>query len=112
MKQKLISSLTIVLCLTINVFSQDMMEVPLSLASGYSLFHPSMVNLRAEAEENPFKANLTGIPENLKNVTRYQFIADEKQFWHQNFVSGKMTKELYDQRMEFLKYDPSKDEIS
>lgn len=112
MKKKLLSSLTILLCLTLNALSQEIMEVPLSLASGYSLFHPSMANLRAETEESTFRLNLTGIPENLKNITRHQYIADEKQFWHQNFINGNMPKELYDQRMEYLKYDPSKDEIS
>ncbi len=84
MKRKLLSSLTMLLCLVLTAFSQEIMEVPLSLASGYSLFPPSMVNLRAETEDNPFKLNLKGIPTNLKNITRHQYIADEKQFWHQN----------------------------
>jgi peroxiredoxin len=112
MKRKLLLSLTILLGLILNAFSQEIMEVPLSLASGYSLFQPSMVNLRAETEKSTFKVNLTGIPENLKSITRHQLIADEKQFWHQNYINGNMPKELYEQRMEFLKYDPGKDEIS
>ena len=71
-----------------------------------------MVNLRAETEESPLKVNLTGIPENLKNITRYQFIADEKQFYHQNFKIGNPSEQSYEQRMNLLKYDPGKDEIS
>jgi len=112
MKIKLFSSVLILFCLAHHAFSQDIMELPLSPASGYSLFDPGMANLRAESEENPYKVSLTGIPDHLKNVTRHQYIADEKQFWHQNYVAGKMPKELYEQRMEFLKYDPDKDEVS
>lgn len=109
---KSLSFLSALLIPIFNVLSQEIVEVPISVAFGYSMFTPSMVNLRAETDDDLYKAGLTGIPLNLKNVSRHQFIADEKQFWHQSFIRGKIPKEIYDGRMEFLKYDPSKDEIS
>ncbi len=65
----------------------------------------------AEAEDSPFRLELRGIPKNLKNITRHQFRVDEKQFFYQLFIGKKISKEMFDQWMQLLKYVPNDKEL-
>ncbi len=66
----------------------------------------------AEAEDSPFRLELRGIPGNLKNITKHQFRIDEKQFFYQLFIGKKISKEMFDQWMQLLKYVPNEKELS
>ena len=112
MKKKYFLPLLILLWLSLNTFAQEVLEVPLALSQGYGVFHPSLVGKMAEAEDNSYKSDLKGVPKSLKNLRRYHFILDEKQFFYQNFISKKITKELFDQRMQLLRYVPNENELS
>jgi peroxiredoxin len=109
---RLIAPLLFPLLFALNAFAQEVMEVPISLASGYSVFHASMATTGQEAEDSPFKSDLKGIPENLKNIRRHHYIADEKQFFYQNYISKKISTDAFEQRMQLLKYEPDEKELS
>ncbi|AKD04828.1 TlpA disulfide reductase family protein [Pontibacter korlensis] len=112
MKTKSCFLLLILVWLALDTFAQEVFEVPLAVSHGYSVFNPAFVGKMAEAEDNTYRSDLKGIPKNLKNVRRYHFILDEKQFFYQNFISKKITKELFDQQMQLLKYVPNENELS
>jgi hypothetical protein len=102
----------LLLNLSITAFAQEVVEMPILPTHGFSVFHASMAAAGPEANDNPFKLKLKGIPKNLKNVKRHHFILDEKQFFYQSFLSEKISKEMFDQRMQLLKYEPNEKELS
>ncbi|MDX5419426.1 MAG: TlpA family protein disulfide reductase [Hymenobacteraceae bacterium] len=112
MKKKPFLPLLFLLWFSLNALAQEVIEVPLVLSQGYSVFHPGVAGKMAEAEHNPYKSDLKGIPKSLHNVKRYHFILDEKQFFYQKFISKEISKELFDQRMQFLRYVPKESELS
>lgn len=112
MKKKLFFSLPLLVCLTLCASAQEITEVPVSLAPGYSVFHASMGAIGPEAGDSPFKLELSGIPANLKKTKRHHFIIDEKQFFYQNYISGKISEEDFEKWKQALKYEPNEKEFS
>lgn len=107
------SILPLLFSLSIPAFAQEVVEVPISLIHGYSVFHPSMAATGPEADDNPFKLELKGIPKKLKNIKRHHLILDEKQFFYQSYLSKKISKERFDQLMQQrVKYELNENELS
>ncbi|WPP52018.1 hypothetical protein [Catalinimonas niigatensis] len=101
-------SICLLVCLGIysRCFSQDtVIEVPLTSVKGYSVFHPSFASKVEEPAEDVFKEDLSGIPLELNNPKRFHIVFNEKQFYYQQYLSGKLSEARYHQMKEMLKWE-------
>ncbi|WP_162056266.1 TlpA family protein disulfide reductase [Pontibacter pamirensis] len=111
MKKSLIP-LPFLFFLALTTFAQEVMKVSVTPTPGYSVFHAGMGAIGPEAEDSPFKSELRGVPAKLKNIKRHHFIFDEKQFFYQNFLNEKISKEEFERLKQALKYEPNEKEFS
>jgi thiol-disulfide isomerase/thioredoxin len=86
--------------LLISQITRAQSSTPLSFSpkKGYHSFIPAFLAKFELPKDDPFKTRLTGIPPMLKKIKYYRIILNEPQFFFQQFISGKLTKEELKQR--------------
>ena len=112
MNSKLLFILVLLLSISSGTMAQEVIELPLTTKKSFGVFHAAFGSYSPEAEDSPFKQELKGIPQNLKNVTRHHIMLNEKQQYYQSYLQKTISEEYFEQLKQHLNFEPNEQEFS
>jgi peroxiredoxin len=112
MKSKLLVISFLLTSFSLVTKAQEITELPLKAKKSFGVFHAGFGSYGPEAEDNPSKQEIKGIPKNLRNVTRHQITLNGKQQYYQNYLQNKISKEFFEQLKQYLNFEPNTQEFS